>query len=396
MDLDNLDGSVFGEHFGDRTTYTGTGSDISTSKAHQITNDMGGEYASISDRIREFGQDFDKKNAESKTPITFNSKEEMLRQVKLFFSLINPTLGERMNAVINNYMIQKDIVLIKEGACQSVTSKNGDYLKMELRITPDGKGLIALAQEISNAYIYGRFVEQKKEEEKIKAQQISKTASKFFSLLLIEHLADKLPTMTREQKESLQFSALNNKSINMFAEKEDEVLFNKIMEENPDRFLNCNTPEDYIIAFNQIVDNPESHIFGEEVSDRVEEIAAENPGEYLGTKEVVDEIAEEILNNIALEGAQEFYANAQRGETKNLVLNIVNGAYVTQKLMEKGYTQEQLNNDDIKNKITELNKQAQAQLESTPHPTLEQIQAMEMEREDNVPVMEMKRNPNYK
>ena len=37
---------------------------------------------------------------------------------------------------------------------------------MEVRITPDGKGLIALAQEISNAYIYGRYVDQKREEDK--------------------------------------------------------------------------------------------------------------------------------------------------------------------------------------------------------------------------------------
>ena len=54
-----------------------------------------------------------------------------------------------------------------------------------------------------------------------------KTASKFFSLLLVEHMADKLPYMTPEQKQELQYAALNNMSTNIYAKQEDEEFFKK-------------------------------------------------------------------------------------------------------------------------------------------------------------------------
>ena len=67
-------------------------------------------------------------------------------------------------------------------------------------------------------------------------KQSKKTSAKFFSLLLVEHMADKLPYMTPEQKESLQYSALNNMSRNVYVKEEDEEFFKKI--ENTDKFIN--------------------------------------------------------------------------------------------------------------------------------------------------------------
>lgn len=385
MASDNIiNGAQVGEHIGDRTSYTGTGADISSSHPRQMTDELGGRYSGVSEKIRNFGKDFDVKNATAKDPVTFSSKEEMLRQVKIFFSLIDPVLGERMNQVMSNYMIQKDIVLVKEGPCQSRAVKNGDYLKMEVRITPDGKGLIALAQEISNAYIYGRYIDQKREEDKARIAAIKKTSAKFFSLLLVEHMADKLPNMTPEQKESLQYSALNNMSPNVYAKEEDEEFFKKI--ENTDKFIDCETPEDYINAFKEIADNPTSNLLGQDVSAKVQEISEKSSSEYLGTKEVVEDISEVVLDCIALEGTEEFFEQAQKGDSKHLVLNIVNGAYVTEKLLDKGYTQEQLGSETVKNKIEKLNQQE--------HIPLDKVQEVLMEREDNAPVMEMKRNPN--
>lgn len=382
MALDDINGAHVGEHIGDRTTYTGTGADISADHSRHMTDEIGERYSSLSEKIKTFGKEFDQKNSTAKDPVQFTSKEEMLRRVKIFFSLIDPVLGERMNQVMSNYMIQKDIQIVKEGPCSSVITKNGDYLKMEVRITPDGKGLIALAQEISNAYIYGRYVEQKREEDKARIEAIKKTAAKFFSLLLVEHMADKLPYMTPQQKESLQYSALNNMSPNIYAKEEDEEFFKKI--ENIDKFIGCERPEDFINAFKEMADNPTSNLLGADVSAKVEEMTEKGSSEYLGTKEIVEDISEVVLDCIALEGTEEFFEEAKKGESKHLVLNIVNGAYVTEKLLDKGYTQEQLNTETVKNKIEKLNQ--------TEHMPVEKVQEIVMEREDNAPVMEMQIN----
>lgn len=384
MALDNINGAHVGEHIGDRTIYSGSGADISSTHSRQMTDEMGEKYSGLSEKIKTFGKEFDEKNATAKDPINFTSKDEMLRVVKHFFSLIDPALGERMNAVMNNYMIQKEIVLVKEGPCQSSITKNGDYLKMEVRITPDGKGLIALAQEIANAYIYSRYVDQQRKEDSERIEAVKKTSAKFFSLLLVEHLSDKLPYMTPEQKESLQYSALNNMSPNIFAKEEDEEFFKKI--ENIDKFVGCNTPEEYINAFKEIADNPTSNIFGEDVTAKVEEITEKSSSNYLGTKEIVEDISEVVLDCIALEGTEEFFEEAKKGESKHIVLNIVNGAYVTEKLLDKGYTQDQLNNETVQNKIEKINQ--------TEHMPLEKIQELAMEREDNAPVMEMQKYKN--
>jgi len=382
----NLTGSQFGETFARRTTYTGTGSNISANNSMQATDQLGGQYAGMNQKIKNMGKEFDEKNSEAKDPVKFSSKEEMLRQVKIFFSLVDPALGERMNDIMNNPMIRKDIQLTETGPCSGGTFKDGDAIRIELRITPDGKGLVALAQEIANAYIYGRYIDQKKQEDKARVAAIKETSSKFFGLLLIEHLADKIPNMTPLQKESLQYAALNKMSPNIFAKENDQELFDKIMQENPDKFLECETPEDYILAFNEIADNPESHLFGEEVTDRVEQIAEQNPGEYLGTKEVNEEISDTVLKCVALEGTEEFFAHAEKGDTKRIVLDMVNGAGLTEYFLNKGYTQEQLDNVTIKNKIEQLNQQQ--------HVPLEKVQEIAMEMDENVPVMEMKRNPN--
>lgn len=384
MALDNINGAQVGEHIGDRTIYTGTGADINSSHSRQMTDELGRHYSGLSEKIKTFGKEFDQKNATAKDPITFSSKDEMLRQVKLFFSLIDPVLGERMNSVMNNYMIEKDIVLVKEGPCQSAVVKNGDHLKMEVRITPDGKGLIALAQEISNAYIYGRYIDQKREEDKNRKSAIKKTASKFFSLLLVEHMADKLPYMTPEQKEALQYSALNNMSRNIYTKEEDQEFFQKI--ENTENFIDCETPEDFINAFKELADNPTSNLMGQDVSAKVEEISEKRSSDYLGTKEVVEDISDIVLDCIALEGTEEFFEEAKKGESKHFVLNIINGSYITEKLLEKGYTQDQLNDETVKNKIEKLNQ--------SEHMPVEKVQEIAMEREDNVPVMEMKRTTN--
>lgn len=382
----NLTASQFSEEFSHRTTYTENESEISSNNTTQATDHVGGEYAGFNQKAKTMGKEFDEKNATAKDPIKFSSKEEMLRQVKIFFSLIDPALGERMNQVMNNPMIRKDIQLTETGPCSGGTFKEGDAIRIELRITPDGKGLVALAQEIANAYIYGRYIDQKKQEDQARIAAIKETSSKFFGLLLIEHLSDKVPNMTPQQKEKLQYAALNKMSPNIFAKEEDQELFDKIMQDNPERFLECETPEDYIIAFNEIVDNPTSNIFGEEVTDRVEEIAEENPGEYLGTKEVVEEISDTVLKCISLEGTEEFFEHAKHGDSKKVVLDIVNGACLTEYFLNKGYTQEQLNSETIKNKIEKLNQQE--------HVPLEKIQEISMEMDENVPVMEMKKEYN--
>ena len=135
-----------------------------------------------------------------------------------------------------------------------------------------------------------------------------------------------------------------------------------------------------------MADNPTSNLLGQDVSAKVEEMTEKGASEYLGKKEVVEEISEVVLDCIALEGTEEFFEEAKKGESKHIVLNIVNGAYVTEKLLEKVYTQEQLNNETVKNKIEKLNQ--------TEHVPVDKVQEITMERDDNVPVMEMKRNTN--
>ena len=97
MALDDINGASVGEHFGDTTIYTGSGESINSNNATHITNEVGEKYSGLTEKIKTFGKEFDEKNTTSKDPIQFTSKDQMIRQVKLFFSLIDPVLGERMN-----------------------------------------------------------------------------------------------------------------------------------------------------------------------------------------------------------------------------------------------------------------------------------------------------------
>lgn len=400
MALDDINGASVGEHFGDSTTYTGTGSGIKSSNATHITGDVAQEYSGLTEKSQSFGKEFDEKNATSKDPVQFTSITEMLRKVKEFLSLLNPVLGERMNAVMADPMIRKDFQITKTGPCTARTVKDGEgALKVEVRATPDGKGLVALTQEICNAFIYSEYGKQKRQEDRIRENASKKVFAKVTSLLLVRELSNE-ENLTPDQERELQYAALNKFSVTATGREEDYELREKIeriMEEHNEVFANCQTPEDFILSFDELAKTPGA--IDQEVIDKVKDIAEENPTAYLGTKEVAEELSETVLNCIAIKGINDFSAYARNGESHKFLLNLAGGAYLTQALLDAGYTQEQLSGTDFNNIVKELNKKITLEAEKGQIDKLSEIQTIPLNTlesyAENVPVMEMKKNPQY-
>ena len=328
---EKLNHAIIGEHIGDQTTYTkDADGNIKYSNSLAITDHIP-EYIWIRQKIIEFGKEFDTKN--QKDPIQFQSKDEMIRQVKMFFSRINTALGERIDQVIRNYDIHKDIVLVKEGPCTGKITPEGNGIRTELRITPDARGLVCLAQELSNAYIFDKYEKQKAEEERIDRENLKKNASKFFGLLITGYIAEELPIkLSPEQLAAIQLDVIQDMSPNIFQNPEDEALLDKILEDNPHAFDHCENNEDFINAYNQIAENPNTRIpDNRDIMEKSEHIL-KNPTKYINTADGLS----------ALTALTAYIDYEKSGHNPEIASKVVKGLYTAESMMAQGKTPEQI------------------------------------------------------
>lgn len=327
-------------------------------------------FLGLRSKIAQFGKEFNLKNVEQ--PQLFSSIDDMLKKVKEFFSSIDTSLGEKMNEVMNNYMIRKNITIAKEGNSTMKMQKEGDAIVMTGSITPDAKGLVALSQGIADAYVYDRYNQQEKKESAEMIEKIKDTTSKFFALLTVNYIAQD-SRLNPRQIEELQYDVLRGMSPNIMAQEQDEKILDQILENNPDTFVNCQSSEDFIEAFTDIVNNPSSGIPSQEITERMKTISEDNPTLYINTADGMDTMVSYI-------SAGMFEKN---GKNPEIVANIVKGVYCADKLLDKGMTPEQIA------KLTEAEIDTMIEQDKANEQHHEQEQELEEEL-----VLEMVKKPN--
>ena len=165
---------------------------LRVTKTYDVKNTMDGvtnyadQFRNIKTKIAEFGQNQQTKNEES--PVNFQSKDDMIKVVMDFYRQLDPSIASKIDSVLNDYMVTKDITLEKEGPSTGKTTPEGTRLHLELHVTGDANGLVAMAQEFANVYVYSKYFEKQRIEEEQKMQFIKTAANKFMGHMMIDFL----------------------------------------------------------------------------------------------------------------------------------------------------------------------------------------------------------------
>jgi len=179
-------------------------------------------------------------NQEKQEPKKFQSKDEMIKIVMDFFRATDTRMAERIQAVLNDGTIDKRIELIDSGKSTGKATPQGNGLLLEIHATKDANGIIAIAQELTNAYVYQIYLAKQREDANKRKEFVAKAAKKFIASLIIRYLA-KNSMLTIEQTDRLQndsFRELTDSIESLESSVIDQPIFEQMCQDNPDAFEN--------------------------------------------------------------------------------------------------------------------------------------------------------------
>ena len=284
----------------------------------QFSND----FSNIQQKIKEFA----KKYEETKQiDIKFNSKDDILSIIMQFFKESTPELYGKVQSVLKDYMISKNIEMTNNQTSSGYTNKDGERININVNASQNVNGLIAIAQELCNAAIYKEVYTQEKKEEQKRNTFTQKATNMFMSTMILDYML-KQSILTPEQKEKLNMESLNEISRDLFALQVDQQIFSSILEQNPQAFdtnFENFTVEDFYRSIEKWKNNPHAT---EAIEQRIKDIAnnGNTPRYLMGT--VIAQLAGlKMKEQFVIEGKDEVITNLLNSVKNNYTINQLTG-----------------------------------------------------------------------
>ena len=301
---------------------------LNTTKTYNVKSTMDAvtnysdQFRNVRNKIKEFAERYQQENENQ--PVKYKNREEMLKIVLDFYRNLDYSLYEKINSVLNDYMVTKDIHIINEGPSTGKVTQQGDRLHLEINATPDANGLIAIAQELANTYVYTQYLDKEKEEKNKTKEFVSKSAKKFFAHMMIDYLA-KNSEITPLQAEQLHIESLREMSDNIISLEQDEIIFTQMYNSNPEAFANNlenYTPENFYDAMQTWKDNPRSM---EVVNKRIKDIGEKGETQHYLMGSVLSDLTSLKLREQFYINGNQTISNLLNGIENNLLLSEITG-----------------------------------------------------------------------
>ena len=271
-------------------------------------------FRGIQQKINEFSDRVSKNEPEDVTK--FESREQMLKLVLDFYQNTDPIMYAKVQNVLRDPMITKDLLLVDNGKSTGKVTREGNRMTLEVRMTRDASGVVALARELANTAIYRDYFIEKQIEEQKKLQFVKEAANKFIESMVIDYLADR-SMISPQMREHLQIEALQEMSRDIHSIECDQVIFQAMYEQNPEAFahnLENYTPEDFYKSIEKWKDNPRSM---EVVENRIKDIAEKGETQQYLMGKVLSELT-------ALKLREQFYQTGDNQTVSKLLNGIEN------------------------------------------------------------------------
>lgn len=256
------------------------------------------QFQGLSNKLKEFESTADPNAIKSLPNIT--SKDDIINIALNYLKKIDDRFYTMAKNVLDNYMITKNIQLVDGNQCTAKCQKEPDgRINLNIQATKDINGCIAIAQELINAGLYAEYYKQKQDELDRQNEFARKAAKKFIGYMMIDFLG-KNSKLSPEQKNYLQMQALRETSEDVTSLETDEIIFNNIMQQDPQAFENNfenYTPENFNLAMERYTNLPRTH---EAIDQRLKDIAEEGKTTHYLMGDVLADLS-------ALEMRNQFY-----------------------------------------------------------------------------------------
>ena len=307
-------------------TYINSTQHYGASTTYKKLNDYVGPLSQMDEKIQAKSKSFTDEDLHSIG--AFESRNDMIKMALDFFKKLDPTMGAKVEKLLSDYMVTKNIQLIEEGQSSGKVTIEGENdttrINLNINLRKDATGFICLCQQLTDAVILREQSKIDTVNDKITDNFMAKTAKQFMTFMLIDYIGDN-SHLTPQQKEALQIDALQETSRDIQALAVDKEIFEAMYEQDPSIFennLENYTPENFYNAMVKFEDKPQSM---EIINDRIKDIAEDGKTTHYLMGSVLSTISAFEMQDQFIKGNDHVMTDLLNGINNNATLSQVTG-----------------------------------------------------------------------